>query len=82
MQSMLLVSAASLILASRAKHRSVDMSSKDAFFDALSTPGGDMLVTGPSPYYALLTEFEVDKARRNVEGHLVLPLQVARNAAR
>ena len=39
-----------------------------------------MLVTGPGPYYAPLSEFDVDKARRDVEAHLLLPLQVARDA--
>ncbi len=40
-----------------------------------------MLVTGPGPYYAPLAEFDFEKARRDVEAHLLLPLQVARNAA-
>ena len=33
-----------------------------------------MLVTGPGPYYAPLAEFDVDKARRDVDAHLLLPL--------
>ena len=41
-----------------------------------------MLVTGPGPYYAPLAEFDVEKARRDIEAHLLLPIQVARNAAR
>ena len=41
-----------------------------------------MLVTGPGPYYAPLAEFDVEQARRDVEAHLLLPLQVARDAAR
>ena len=40
-----------------------------------------MLVTGPGPYYAPLADFDFDRARRDVEAHLLLPLQVARNAA-
>ncbi len=51
------------------------------FFDELSTPIDHVLVTGPGPYYAPLTEFDVDKARADVDAHLLLPLQVARNAA-
>jgi NAD(P)-dependent dehydrogenase (short-subunit alcohol dehydrogenase family) len=51
------------------------------FFDELSTPIDHVLVTGPGPYYAPLAEFDVDKARRDVDAHLLLPLQVARNAA-
>jgi NAD(P)-dependent dehydrogenase (short-subunit alcohol dehydrogenase family) len=38
------------------------------------------MVTGPGPYYAPLAEFEVDKARRDVEAHLLLPIEVARGA--
>jgi len=51
------------------------------FFDELSTPIDHVLVTGPGPYYAPLAEFDVVKARRDVDAHLLLPLQVARNAA-
>src|SRR5262249_59839780 len=50
------------------------------FFDQLPTPIDHVLVTGPGPYYAPLTELDFDKARRDVEAHLLLPLQVARNA--
>ena len=39
-----------------------------------------MLVTGPGPYYATLAELDFEKARRGVDAHLFLPLQVARNA--
>ncbi|MGA8074846.1 MAG: SDR family oxidoreductase [Candidatus Acidiferrales bacterium] len=51
------------------------------FFDELSTPIDHVLVTGPGPYYAPLAEFDVVKARRDVDAHLLLPLEVARNAA-
>jgi len=50
------------------------------FFDELTTPIDHVLVTGPGPYYAPLAEFDLEKARRDVESHLWLPLQVARNA--
>jgi NAD(P)-dependent dehydrogenase (short-subunit alcohol dehydrogenase family) len=50
------------------------------FFDELPAPIDHVLVTGPGPYYAPLSEFEAEKARRDVEAHLLLPLQVARNA--
>jgi NAD(P)-dependent dehydrogenase (short-subunit alcohol dehydrogenase family) len=52
-----------------------------SFFDELPTPIDHVLVTGPGPYYAPLPEFDVEKARRDVEAHLLLPIQVARNAA-
>ena len=51
------------------------------FFAELSSPIDHVLVTGPGPYYAPLAEFDIEKARRDVEAHLLLPLQVARNAA-
>ena len=51
------------------------------FFDEVPGTIDHMLVTGPGPYYAPLAEFDVEEARRDVEAHLLLPLQVARNAA-
>jgi len=50
-----------------------------SFFDALPTID-HVLVTGPGPYYAPLADFDFDAARRDVEAHLFLPMQVARNA--
>jgi hypothetical protein len=37
-------------------------------------------VAGPGPHYAPLAEFKIEELRRDVEDHLLLPLQVARNA--
>jgi NAD(P)-dependent dehydrogenase (short-subunit alcohol dehydrogenase family) len=51
------------------------------FFEELPTPIDHVLVTGPGPYYAPLAEFDFEKAHRDVESHLFLPLQVARHAA-
>jgi NAD(P)-dependent dehydrogenase (short-subunit alcohol dehydrogenase family) len=50
------------------------------FFDELPAPIDHVLVTGPGPYYAPLAELDLEKARRDVDAHLLLPLQVARNA--
>jgi NAD(P)-dependent dehydrogenase (short-subunit alcohol dehydrogenase family) len=50
------------------------------FFDKLRTPIDHVLVTGPGPYYAPLAEFDFDRARRDIEAHILLPLQVAKNA--
>jgi NAD(P)-dependent dehydrogenase (short-subunit alcohol dehydrogenase family) len=58
-----------------------DFDRLEGFFDELHTPIDHVLVTGPGPYYALLQEFDVEEARRDVDAHLLLPLQVARNAA-
>ncbi len=52
------------------------------FFNDLPGFINHVLVTGPGPYYALLADFDLEKARRDVEAHLFLPLQVARNAAK
>ena len=51
------------------------------FFAELPGPIDHVLVTGPGPYYAPLAEFDFEAARRDVEAHLLLPLQVARCAA-
>ena len=50
------------------------------FFEDLPGPVDHVLVTGPGPYYALLQDFDFDKARRDVEAHLFLPMQIARHA--
>jgi NAD(P)-dependent dehydrogenase (short-subunit alcohol dehydrogenase family) len=67
--------------ASTAAFDATDFTRLARFFDELPRTIDHVLVTGPGPYYAPLAEFDVEKARRDVEGHLLLPLQVARNAA-
>jgi NAD(P)-dependent dehydrogenase (short-subunit alcohol dehydrogenase family) len=52
------------------------------FFDEIPTLIDHVMVTGPGPYYAPLAELDIEKARRDVEAHLLLPLQVARYAAK
>ena len=52
------------------------------FFDALRRPIDHVLVTGPVPNEVELTGFDVDEARRDLEAHLLLPLQVARRTAK
>jgi NAD(P)-dependent dehydrogenase (short-subunit alcohol dehydrogenase family) len=51
------------------------------FFNELPRPVDHVLLTGPGPYYAPLAEFDFDEARRDVESHLLLPIQIARHAA-
>jgi NAD(P)-dependent dehydrogenase (short-subunit alcohol dehydrogenase family) len=53
----------------------------ERFFDALPTPIDHLLVTSPGPHHAPLAQFDLDAARRDVDTHLLLPLQVARHAA-
>ena len=47
----------------------------------MPTPIDHVLVSGPGPRDVPLAEFDVDEARRDLEAHLLLPLQVAREAA-
>jgi NAD(P)-dependent dehydrogenase (short-subunit alcohol dehydrogenase family) len=52
----------------------------ERFFDDLAAPVDHVLLTGPGPYYAPLEDFDFDRARRDIEAHLLLPLQIARYA--
>ncbi len=67
--------------ASIAAFDATDFGRLKRFFDALPAPIDHLLVTGPGPYYAPLAEFDLDAARRDVDAHLLLPLQVAKHAA-
>jgi NAD(P)-dependent dehydrogenase (short-subunit alcohol dehydrogenase family) len=51
------------------------------FFDDLPASIDHVLLTGPGPSYTPLAEFDVDEARRNIDAHLLLPIQLARLAA-
>ena len=50
------------------------------FFEELPTPIDHVLVSGGGPYYANLADIDFDEARRDIERHLLLPLQIARSA--
>ena len=73
--------AASELGASTVAFDATDFERLGRFFDELRTPIDHVLVTGPGPYYAPLAEFDAEKARRDVDAHILLPLEVARNAA-
>jgi NAD(P)-dependent dehydrogenase (short-subunit alcohol dehydrogenase family) len=66
--------------ASIAAFDATDFDRLDRFFAELPGPIDHVLVTGPGPYYAPVAEIDLDEARRNVDAHLFLALQVARNA--
>ena len=66
--------------ASIAAFDATDFDRLERFFDALPAPIDHLLVTGPGQC-APLAEFDLDAARRDVDAHLLLPLQVARDAA-
>ena len=52
------------------------------FFDELTGPIDHVMVTGPGPYYALLADFDFEKAQRDIDAHLFLPLHIAQSAAK
>jgi NAD(P)-dependent dehydrogenase (short-subunit alcohol dehydrogenase family) len=67
--------------ASIAAFDATDFGRLGRFFDALPAPIDHLLVTGPGPYCAPRSESDHVAARRDVDAHLLLPLQVAKNAA-
>ncbi len=67
--------------ASIAAFDATDFDRLERFFDALPPPIDHLLVTGPGPHYTPPVEFDLDAARRAVDAHLLLPLQVARHTA-
>ena len=67
--------------ASIAAFDATDFDRLERFCDALPTPIDHLLVTGPGPCSAPLAEFDLDVARRDIDAYLLLPLQVARDAA-
>jgi NAD(P)-dependent dehydrogenase (short-subunit alcohol dehydrogenase family) len=66
--------------ASIAAFDATDFGRLGRFFDELPTPIDHVLVTGPGPYYAPLAELDFDRVRSDIESHLLLPVEVARQA--
>ena len=66
--------------ASIAAFDATDFDRLKRFFDELPAPIDHVLVTGPGPSYAPFAEFDIEELREDVDAHLLLPLQVARNA--
>jgi NAD(P)-dependent dehydrogenase (short-subunit alcohol dehydrogenase family) len=64
---------------SKSAFDATDFNLLEKFFEELP-PVDHILVTGPGPYYAPLADFDFDRARRDIEAHMLLPLKVARNA--
>ena len=67
--------------ASIAAFDATDFDRLEKFFEALAGPVDHVLVTAPGSCDAPLAGFDLEAARRDVDAHLLLPLQVARNAA-
>jgi NAD(P)-dependent dehydrogenase (short-subunit alcohol dehydrogenase family) len=66
---------------STAAFDATDAAELKRFFDGLPEPIDHVLVTGPGPSYAPLLEMDPDQMREALGGHVVLGLEVARNAA-
>ena len=52
----------------------------ERFFNELPTQVDHVLVSGPGPYHAPLTDLDSRKVHRNYDAHILLPVQVARSA--
>ena len=66
--------------ASIAAFDATDFDRLTRFFAELRAPVDHVLVTGPGPYYAPLAELDFGQVHRDLDAHLLLPLQVARCA--
>jgi NAD(P)-dependent dehydrogenase (short-subunit alcohol dehydrogenase family) len=66
---------------STAAFDATDAAALKRFFDDLSDPIDHVLVTGPGPHYVPLLEMDADDVREALGNHVVLSLDIARNAA-
>jgi len=73
--------AANAVDASRtAAFDATDFARLEQFFNELPGPIDHVMVSGRGPYYAPLTEIDLDEVRRDMEQHMFLPIEVARDA--
>jgi len=66
---------------STAAFDATDPAALKRFFGDLPDPIDHVMVTGPGPSYVPLLEMDADQVRDALAGHVVLGLEVARNAA-
>jgi NAD(P)-dependent dehydrogenase (short-subunit alcohol dehydrogenase family) len=66
--------------ASTAAFDGTDLDRLSAFFAGLPTPIDHVLFTGSGPYYAPLAELDFDKVRADLDSHILVPVQIAREA--
>jgi NAD(P)-dependent dehydrogenase (short-subunit alcohol dehydrogenase family) len=66
---------------STAAFDATDPAALKRFFDDLPGPIDHVMVTGPGPSYVPLLEMDADQVREALGDHVVLGLEVARNAA-
>jgi len=57
-----------------------DLDRLSEFFAGLPTPIDHVMVTGGGPYYAPLAELDFDEVRKDIDTHILVPVQVARSA--
>jgi NAD(P)-dependent dehydrogenase (short-subunit alcohol dehydrogenase family) len=72
--------AGELEASSTAAFDATDSSALEQFFKNLTTPIDHVMVTAGGPYYARLIDIDFAQARRALEEHLLMRVQVARNA--
>jgi NAD(P)-dependent dehydrogenase (short-subunit alcohol dehydrogenase family) len=65
---------------STAAFDATDPAALKGFFDGLPDPIHHVLVTAGGPHYVPLLEMDADQARQAISDHVVLALEVARNA--
>jgi NAD(P)-dependent dehydrogenase (short-subunit alcohol dehydrogenase family) len=66
--------------ASTAAFDATDLDRLKQFFADLPGPIDHILITGSGPYYAPLAELDFDEVRRDIDSHILVPVQVAREA--
>jgi len=66
---------------SSAAFDATDPAALDRFFADLPGPIDHVLVTAGRPYYARLADIDIEQARRALDDHLILLVEVARHAA-
>jgi NAD(P)-dependent dehydrogenase (short-subunit alcohol dehydrogenase family) len=66
---------------STAAFDATDPAALEAFFQSLSKPIDHVMVTAGRPHYGRLVDMDFAQARRALDEHLLLAIQVARNAA-
>lgn len=66
---------------STAAFDATDPASLKRFFQGLPTPLDHVMVTAGAPHYGRMLETDYTQARDGLDGHLLLMLEVARNAA-
>jgi NAD(P)-dependent dehydrogenase (short-subunit alcohol dehydrogenase family) len=65
---------------STAAFDATDAAALDRFFRDLAAPIDHVMVTAGGPHYGRLLDIDLEQARRDLESHPLLMLQVARNA--